>query len=91
MFQKTLIAVIVAVGSCANAQLTVDLDGTGTSPGTLGDRVTWGATVNEPAPDAVSYRFRARRAGEEFRVIQDYGPASTLDWASGELEGFSRT
>ena len=33
------------------------------------------------------YRFRARRAGATFRVIQDYGPVNTLEWTAISHEG----
>ena len=33
------------------------------------------------------YRFRARRAGEGFRVLKDYGPEETLDWTVNDYDG----
>ena len=52
-------------------------------------------TAAAQGADVVWYRFRARKAGTDFKVIRDYGPVSTLDWTadqegSYEMEVFSR-
>ncbi|MDX1978968.1 MAG: aryl-sulfate sulfotransferase [Bryobacteraceae bacterium] len=54
------------------------------SPASVGEIVAF--TANAPG-DGVWYRFRARRAGEEFRTILDYGPDRTLEWTASESEG----
>jgi hypothetical protein len=52
------------------------------SPAPVGTMITWSAQVLEASSSDLWFRFRAREAGGEFRVIRDYGPLSTLAWTS---------
>jgi hypothetical protein len=54
------------------------------SPAPVGEMITIEASA---AADDVWYRFRARRAGEEFRTIIDYGPVKSLEWTGADSEG----
>lgn len=53
----------------------------------VGERVTWRAAPTEEVPGRLEYRFRARLAGERYRIIRDYAPVNSLDWTASEHEG----
>ncbi|MBZ5602657.1 MAG: aryl-sulfate sulfotransferase [Acidobacteriia bacterium] len=55
------------------------------SPARVGQIVTWTAQPSDPS---LRYRFRVRRAGEDFRTVIDYGPNNFFDWTSTDHEGF---
>jgi hypothetical protein len=48
------------------------------SPAPVGTMITWSAQVPEASPSNLWFRFRAREARGDFRVIRDYGPLNTL-------------
>src|SRR5579859_5091021 len=56
------------------------------SPSAVGTIVTWSAGASGNS-GPVWYRFRARRAGTDFRTVRDYSPATSLDWTASEHEG----
>ena len=62
----------------ATLSLTADPPG----PAPVGTMITWSAQVLEGSSSNVWFRFRAREAGGQFRVIRDYGPLSALAWTS---------
>ncbi len=74
-------------GTPLAAQMAVDLAPSIASPAPLGTVVTWTATVSGADPGTLNYRFRTRLSGTAFRTVVDYGPNSTLDWASIDQEG----
>jgi arylsulfate sulfotransferase len=82
---------IVILGLCAvlpaAAGISVSLRPSVASPSFLGTPVTWTASASEAGAGTVWYRFRARRTGRHFHVIQDYGPVNTLDWTAISHEG----
>ncbi len=57
------------------------------SPAPVGAIVTWSAAVSQAGSATLWYRFRARPAGGEFRMVRDYGPQNMLDWTASEHEG----
>lgn len=71
----------------AQAQTPVLLTASEPPPAPVGSIITWDAAVLDSDHQSWWYRFRARRVGEDFRVIRDYAPLSTLDWAAREHEG----
>lgn len=46
----------------------------------VGQTIVWDASAAGEAD--MRYRFRVRRAGEEFRLIRDFGPLGSLTWSS---------
>src|SRR5207248_2226965 len=67
--------------------LTVTLSPSMPSPAPLGTVVTWTADSLDAGPGTTWYRFRVRRAGEEARIVQDYGPSNSFDWTASDYEG----
>jgi hypothetical protein len=83
-FLRTL-ALAAAIGAAAArlpAAPAVLLAAYPPSPAPVGTMITWSAQVLGAASSNLWFRFRAREAGGEFRVIRDYGPLSTLAWTS---------
>lgn len=77
----------VAVMSLPAAAMSVALSPSIPSPALVGDVVTWTATASDTAPGTLWYRFRERRVGSNARIIRDYGPLNTLNWAVADHEG----
>src|SRR5262252_4979464 len=75
-----LAAAIGGAGARLPAATTVSLvaDPPGTAP--VGTMITWSAQVGEAPSADLWYRFRAREAGGEFRMIRDFGPLNALAW-----------
>ncbi len=53
------------------------------SPAPLGSLVTWTAE----APGPAVFRFRVRDIGGDPRIVKDFGPENTFDWAPYDREG----
>ncbi len=68
------------------AAVSVSLSPSVASPAPLGTVVEWSA--NSSAPGTLWYRYRARPAFGEFRMVRDYNPDNTLAWAPAEHEGW---
>jgi arylsulfate sulfotransferase len=68
-------------------EMSVSLNPSIPSPAPVGTMMTWDASVSYASAGTLWYRFRARRGGDEFHMVRDYGPTSTLDWTAGEYEG----
>jgi arylsulfate sulfotransferase len=77
-----LAAAVSGVAARLPAQTAPSLVADQPSPAPVGTMITWSAQVPETSPSDLWFRFRAREAGGEFRVIRDYGPLSTLPWTS---------
>jgi len=78
---------VVAVMSLPAAAMSVALSPSVPSPAFVGDVVTWTATVSDAAGGTLWYRFREQRVGSNARILRDYGPLNTLNWAVGDHEG----
>ncbi len=68
------------------AALSARLDVAAPSPLSVGMPVHLSASATGGV-GTVWYRFRARRTGEEYSIIRDFSPLSTLDWAAVDSEG----
>ena len=71
----------------AAQQMSVSLSQSVQSPAPLGTVITWSAAVSNANPGVLSYRFRVRPIGSDFRTVVDYGPNASLDWNTIEHEG----
>lgn len=81
-------AVLVVLGvNGVIAAMSVSLLPTVPSPAPLGKEIVWVPVVQDASPGTLWYRYRARRAGEPFRVVRDYGPEDNLHWTAIEHEG----
>jgi hypothetical protein len=80
-------SVLLAVSTPLAAQPSISLFSSIPSPAPLGTPVRWTATASGADPATLRYRFRVRRAGDDFRTVVDYGPKPTLDWSPIEAEG----
>lgn len=85
MYLPPILLALVS-SSCLMA-MEVDLAPSYLGPGAVGNLVTWVATVHEAAPGTLWYRFRSRAPFGEYRVIRDFGPNSTMDFAAIDHEG----
>src|SRR6266545_2331647 len=75
---------LLAVGaSSAGAPLSVTLVPSVPSDQPVGTVVVWSASVDPPEPLA-AYRFEARPAGGDWRVVRDFGRWSSFEWTSLE-------
>src|SRR5215469_11315613 len=77
----------VLVARLLPGQISVTLTPSQPSPVPLGTVVRWTASASGPNLGTPTYRFRAWLAGAPLRTIVDYGPNSSLDWATIEREG----
>ena len=59
--------------------MSVVLQSTMPSPAPVGTVITWTASVNDPAPGDIWYRFRVRQLGPDFHTVRDFGPVTSLD------------
>lgn len=57
------------------------------SPALVGTIITFAATASEAPSGNQWFRFRVRRQGEDYQLIRDYSPASTLEWTESSKEG----
>ena len=75
-----IVLALLTIGITGNLRaLDLQLRPSVDSTAQAGQTVTWTAV-----PDGATtprFRFRARRLGEDFQMIQDFGPTATLDWA----------
>jgi arylsulfate sulfotransferase len=81
------LTVLVASWMPLAAQPSVSLRHSIPSPARPGTPVRWTAAVSGAEGATLVYRFRVRRAGEDFRTVVDFGPKSTLDWSPIDGEG----
>jgi hypothetical protein len=71
----------------AKADMSATVTPSVSDPAPVGTIVTWFASVADPSPGTLWYRFRVREAGSDFRTVRDFGPSSTIDWAPSDHEG----
>lgn len=76
-------ALLLAVG--AAYPMDVTLTPSTPSPSPVGALITFSA--NAAPTGRLWYRFRVRRVGQEYHVIRDYSPVSTLDWTAVAHDG----
>ena len=57
------------------------------SPVPVGTMIAFSAAVADAPGSNQCYRFRVRRNGGAYRMVRDYGPASTLHWTASDREG----
>ena len=57
------------------------------SPAPIGTVITWTANAIDSGSENTWYRFRVRRAGQEFRTVKDFGPSNSLDWTPSDYDG----
>ena len=67
--------------------MSVDLQPSIPSPAPLGTMATWTATVSDAPPGTLIYRFRVANPGEDFHMVLDYGPKSSMQWTLHDHEG----
>ncbi len=79
-----LLLAAAAAGRAAilEAAIGVTLESDLPSPEAVGTLVTWTARPSSAGADIIWFRFRVRPVDGSFRVVRDYGPASTLAWTS---------
>jgi hypothetical protein len=80
-----ILALAAAVGGPAAglpAAPTVSLAAYPPGPAPVGTMITWSAQFLGASSSNLWFRFRAREAGGDFRVIRDYSPLTTLAWTS---------
>ncbi|MBI4907098.1 MAG: aryl-sulfate sulfotransferase [Acidobacteria bacterium] len=63
----------------------VELSPSAMVPLSLGSTIRWNARSS--SQDPAWYRFRARQAGDAYRIIKDFGPDSSMDWTPTGHEG----
>jgi hypothetical protein len=68
-------------------QTSVSLEPSVASPAPVGTVVTWAARVHGDVPESYRFRFTVRGLDQSRRVVKDFGPDNTLEWAAGEHEG----
>jgi hypothetical protein len=54
----------------------------------VGTVVTWIANIQGDVPGNYRFRFIVRGFDQRRRVVKDFGPENTLEWAAAEHEGF---
>lgn len=54
----------------------------------VGERQTYTATARDTGGDEVWYRFRVRPEGGEFRLVRDFAPGASFEWATLDGEGW---
>src|ERR1051325_4100762 len=67
--------------------MSVALSPSAPSPAPVGTVVTWTAGLADASEGTAWFRFRVRRAGEEPRTIQDFGPLNSFDWTASDYDG----
>jgi hypothetical protein len=67
--------------------MSVALSPSAPSPAPVGTVVTWTAGLADAGEGTTWFRFRVRRAGEEPRTIQDFGPLNSFDWTASDYDG----
>ncbi|MCC6859840.1 MAG: aryl-sulfate sulfotransferase [Bryobacterales bacterium] len=80
-------APLLVLLTASAAAFTVSVEPSIPSTAAVGEMVTWTASAGNSSPGKLWYRFRARAAGEDFRMLRDYGPENVLDWTAGDHEG----
>jgi hypothetical protein len=84
----TLLFALGSASQLLDARMSVSLEASVPSPTPVGTLVTWTAAVEDSAPGRYFYRFVTRGFDERRRIVKDFGPDNTLEWAAGEREGF---
>ncbi|MCZ2152089.1 MAG: aryl-sulfate sulfotransferase [Bryobacterales bacterium] len=86
-FHQNVVFLFLMMPFSAGAAMSVNVTPSEYSPSPVGTVVSWDAVVSGAEDGTLWYRFRARRADGEFRVVRDYGPDSTLVWSATDREG----
>lgn len=79
--------VLAAASLPCAAEIKVDLIPSIGTSALVGERVTWIAAAETSEWSSLRYRFRARAAGGDFKVVKDFGADPVLVWAAAEKEG----
>jgi len=88
LLRWTRLAVGLGVlGSIAANGMTATLTPSVPSPVPVGTPVTFIAAAPAASTATLWYRFRVRKLGGEYQIVQDYGPVDTLAWAARKHEG----
>ena len=82
------LSILAWITPSVRAQVSVSLQPSVPSPARVGTRATWTATVSGAEPGAYSYQFAIRGFYEGRRIVKDFGPDNSFDWAPSEREGF---
>jgi arylsulfate sulfotransferase len=53
----------------------------------VGTVVTWTATVSGASSGTLWYRFRAHAIGQDFQMLKDFGPDTSVDWTAADHNG----
>lgn len=67
--------------------ISVTVDPARPSPLPVGERQTYTATARDAGAGEVWYRFRVRPEGGEFRLVRDFAPGASMEWATLDGEG----
>ncbi len=86
MIPLRLWALAAGFAALGPGAVSVSLSPSVASPAPVGTVVTW--TADSKAAGTLWYRFRARPAWGEYRMVRDYGPDPTLLWTASEHEGW---
>ena len=70
-----------------HAQVSVTLTPSVPSPAPVGTLVNWSVAVANPGIGTWWYRFATRGFGQPRRIVKDFGPDNTFEWAANEREG----
>ena len=69
------------------AAITAKIDVAPSTTGNIGTPMHFSASVIGLSPGTVTYRFRSRRLGDDYKIIRDYSPLPTLDWTPVDYDG----
>jgi arylsulfate sulfotransferase len=64
------------------SRISVALTPSPASPSPAGAVITWTASTTRTSGENLWYRFRVRTLDGDFRVVRDYGPDTSLTWAT---------
>ena len=85
--RRCLLAIsMMTVLAGSTSAMTLSLTPSVPAPTSVGTPVTW--TASADTNGTTWYRFRARRFGQAYQVIRDFGPLPTLDWTVSDHEGW---
>lgn len=78
---------IVLGAAIPAAAISVQLTPSADAPSAVGSLVTFTADGSDMGDGNVWYRFRVKSPSGTYRVLRDYGPSNTIDWATSLREG----
>jgi hypothetical protein len=83
-----LLPLILIAAPLLHAEISVSLEPSVPSPVPVGTMVTWRASVSDSSAGTHWFRFSTRGFDRPRRIVKDFGPDTSFDWAAGEHEGF---